>query len=166
MSKSHPAQLNVFNSLSIFSTRRRSIYIFRHILNKRHGNIKFKFNSKFLYCLLYMLYRALRTIKGTTELIQLDWHTHTDTYIWQLEHEMPHYRHVDPWPLEGVQETKEKQRQKNYIFQRFASVYVTHMKLTWIGGQGWQGSSLAQAMAWCRKATSHDLSLSGLNNTN
>ena len=132
-------------------------YIFRHILNKHHGNIKFKFNSKFLYCLLYMVYRSIRTIKGTTELIQLDWHTHTDTYIWQLEHEMPNYRHVDPWPLGGVQETKEKQRQKITFFKGL-QVFMLHI-WNWHGlevkvGKGhhwlrpWLGAVRQQAMTW------------------
>ena len=35
-------------------------------------------NSKYLYCLLYIVYRALHTIKENRELIQLDWHTHTN----------------------------------------------------------------------------------------
>ena len=36
-------------------------------------------NSKYLYCLLYIVYRALHTIKEKRELIQLDWHTHKKT---------------------------------------------------------------------------------------
>ena len=45
----------------------------------RYNKFKFNSNSKYLYCLLYIVYRALHTIKENRELIQLDWHTHKNT---------------------------------------------------------------------------------------